>query len=148
MVMVFGQMNEPPVARFRVGHAALTMAEYFRDDEHRDLWRRPHAGDARRGLHPPLEDKLLEHRRYINKYGQDLPEIRNCEVGPSHMSARELIDTATALALGSKGLFAMDDSNPSEVLFTGPQAAESRGARHFTSMTPIMPPSACSRMWQ
>jgi len=37
MVMVFGQMNEPPGARFRVGHAALTMAEYFRDDEHRDV---------------------------------------------------------------------------------------------------------------
>ena len=35
--MVFGQMNEPPGARFRVGHAALTMAEYFRDDEHRDV---------------------------------------------------------------------------------------------------------------
>jgi len=37
MVMVFGQMNEPPGARFRVGHAALTMAEYFRDDERRDV---------------------------------------------------------------------------------------------------------------
>jgi F-type H+/Na+-transporting ATPase subunit beta len=37
MVMVFGQMNEPPGARFRIGHAALTMAEYFRDDEHRDV---------------------------------------------------------------------------------------------------------------
>ena len=29
MVMIFAQMNEPPGARFRVGHAALTMAEYF-----------------------------------------------------------------------------------------------------------------------
>jgi F-type H+/Na+-transporting ATPase subunit beta len=37
MVMVFGQMNEPPGARFRIGHVALTMAEYFRDDEHRDV---------------------------------------------------------------------------------------------------------------
>jgi len=37
MVMVFGQMNEPPGSRFRAGHAALTMAEYFRDDEHRDV---------------------------------------------------------------------------------------------------------------
>ncbi len=37
MVMMFGQMNEPPGARFRVGHAALTMAEYFRDDERRDV---------------------------------------------------------------------------------------------------------------
>jgi F-type H+-transporting ATPase subunit beta len=37
MVMIFGQMNEPPGSRFRVGHVALTMAEYFRDDEHRDV---------------------------------------------------------------------------------------------------------------
>ncbi len=37
MVMVFGQMNEPPGARFRVGHVALTMAEYFRDDQHQDV---------------------------------------------------------------------------------------------------------------
>ena len=37
MVMMFGQMNEPPGARFRVGLAAVTMAEYFRDDEHRDV---------------------------------------------------------------------------------------------------------------
>nr|WP_322114187.1 F0F1 ATP synthase subunit beta [Pseudomonas sp. KU26590] len=37
MVMIFAQMNEPPGARFRVGHAALTMAEYFRDAEHRDV---------------------------------------------------------------------------------------------------------------
>jgi F-type H+-transporting ATPase subunit beta len=37
MVMVYGQMNEPPGSRFRVGQTALTMAEYFRDDEHRDV---------------------------------------------------------------------------------------------------------------
>jgi F-type H+-transporting ATPase subunit beta len=37
MVMVYGQMNEPPGSRFRVGLTALTMAEYFRDDEHRDV---------------------------------------------------------------------------------------------------------------
>jgi F-type H+-transporting ATPase subunit beta len=37
MVMIFGQMNEPPGARFRVGHAALTMAEYFRDDTRQDV---------------------------------------------------------------------------------------------------------------
>ena len=36
-VLVFGQMNEPPGARFRVGHAALTMAEYFRDAERQDV---------------------------------------------------------------------------------------------------------------
>ncbi len=36
-VLVFGQMNEVPGARFRVGHAALTMAEYFRDDARKDV---------------------------------------------------------------------------------------------------------------
>lgn len=37
MVMLFGQMNEPPGSRFRVAQAALTMAEYFRDQEHKDV---------------------------------------------------------------------------------------------------------------
>ncbi|KAB2947984.1 MAG: F0F1 ATP synthase subunit beta [Candidatus Methanoperedens sp.] len=36
-VMIFGQMNEQPGARFRVGHAALTMAEYFRDNARQDV---------------------------------------------------------------------------------------------------------------
>ena len=36
-VLVFGQMNEPPGARARVALSALTMAEYFRDDEGRDV---------------------------------------------------------------------------------------------------------------
>ena len=35
--MVFGQMNEPPGARLRVGLSGLAMAEYFRDDEGRDV---------------------------------------------------------------------------------------------------------------
>jgi len=36
-VLIFAQMNEPPGARFRVGHAALTIAEHFRDAMHRDV---------------------------------------------------------------------------------------------------------------
>ncbi|MCM8797000.1 MAG: F0F1 ATP synthase subunit beta [Candidatus Omnitrophica bacterium] len=36
-VLVFGQMNEPPGARLRVGLSALTMAEYFRDEEKKDV---------------------------------------------------------------------------------------------------------------
>jgi len=35
--LVFGQMNEPPGARQRVALSALTMAEYFRDDENKDV---------------------------------------------------------------------------------------------------------------
>ncbi|MDR0991575.1 MAG: F0F1 ATP synthase subunit beta [Ruminococcus sp.] len=36
-VLVYGQMNEPPGARMRVGLSGLTMAEYFRDDEGQDV---------------------------------------------------------------------------------------------------------------
>ncbi len=36
-VLLFGQMNEQPGARLRVGHSALTMAEYFRDDLKQDV---------------------------------------------------------------------------------------------------------------
>jgi len=36
-VLVYGQMNEPPGARFRVGLTGVTMAEYFRDEEGKDV---------------------------------------------------------------------------------------------------------------
>ncbi len=36
-VLVFGQMNEQPGARFRVGHTALRVAEYLRDSRHQDV---------------------------------------------------------------------------------------------------------------
>ena len=36
-MLVFGQMNEPPGARMRVALSALTMAEYFRDEEGQDV---------------------------------------------------------------------------------------------------------------
>jgi len=35
--LVFGQMNEPPGARLRVGLTGVTIAEYFRDEEHQDV---------------------------------------------------------------------------------------------------------------
>ncbi len=88
MIMMFGQMNEPPGARFRVGHAALTMAEYFRDDEHKDvlllidnIFRFIQAGmevsglmgqmPSRLGYQPTLETELsaLEERIANTKNG-------------------------------------------------------------------------------
>ncbi len=36
-VLVYGQMNEPPGARWRVGLTALTIAEYFRDEKHQNV---------------------------------------------------------------------------------------------------------------
>lgn len=64
-VMVFGQMNEPPGARFRVGHTALTMAEYFRDDAKQDvlllidnIFRFVQAGSEVSGLMGQLPSKV------------------------------------------------------------------------------------------
>ena len=37
VALIYGQMNEPPGARLRVGLAGLTVAEYFRDEEHADV---------------------------------------------------------------------------------------------------------------
>ena len=59
-VMVFAQMNEPPGARFRVGHTALTIAEHFRDVEEKDvfllidnIFRYVQAGSEVSGTHGP-----------------------------------------------------------------------------------------------
>jgi xylulose-5-phosphate/fructose-6-phosphate phosphoketolase len=41
------------------------------------LDRLPQAGDEGLRLKQQLETKLLEHRQYIEKWGEDLPEIRN-----------------------------------------------------------------------
>lgn len=36
-ILIFGQMNEPPGARFRIGKSGITMAEFFRDHERQDV---------------------------------------------------------------------------------------------------------------
>lgn len=78
MVMVYGQMNEPPGCRFEVGHAALTMAEYFRDDEHRDvlllidnIFRFVQAGSELSGLMGRLPARL----GYQPTMGTELAEL-------------------------------------------------------------------------
>ncbi|MDY6838413.1 MAG: F0F1 ATP synthase subunit beta [Thermodesulfobacteriota bacterium] len=77
-VMVFGQMNEPPGARFRVGHAALTMAEYFRDDVKQDvlllidnIFRFIQAGSEVSGLMGQLPSRL----GYQPTLGTELAEL-------------------------------------------------------------------------
>ena len=64
-VLVFGQMNEPPGSRFRVGHSALTMAEFFRDDARKDvlllidnIFRFIQAGSETSGLMGQLPSRL------------------------------------------------------------------------------------------
>ncbi len=81
-VLVFGQMNEQPGVRFRVGHVALTMAEYFRDEARQDvlllvdnIFRFIQAGaevsgllgrlPSRVGYQPTLESELAEFEERI-----------------------------------------------------------------------------------
>ncbi len=88
MVMMFGQMNEPPGARFRVGHAALTMAEYFRDDEHRDvlllidnIFRFIQAGMEVSGLMGQMPSRLGYQPTLGTELSQLEERIANTEVG-------------------------------------------------------------------
>lgn len=77
-VLVFGQMNEPPGCRFRVGHSALTMAEYFRDDARQDvlllidnIFRFIQAGSEVSGLMGQLPSRL----GYQPTLASDLAEL-------------------------------------------------------------------------
>ncbi|WP_138429862.1 F0F1 ATP synthase subunit beta [Fodinibius saliphilus] len=77
-VMVFGQMNEPPGARFRVAHTALTMAEYFRDEQRRDvlllidnIFRFVQAGAEVSGLMGKINSRL----GYQSTLGSELADI-------------------------------------------------------------------------
>ncbi|HKJ46879.1 MAG TPA: F0F1 ATP synthase subunit beta [Balneolales bacterium] len=77
-VLVYGQMNEPPGARFLVGQAALTMAEYFRDDARQDvlllidnIFRFVQAGSEVSGLMGRISSRL----GYQPTLGSELAEL-------------------------------------------------------------------------
>jgi F-type H+-transporting ATPase subunit beta len=88
MVMVFGQMNELPGSRFRVGHAALTMAEYFRDDERRDvlllidnIFRFIQAGSEVSGLMGQMPSRLGYQPTMGTELSQLQERIANTDAG-------------------------------------------------------------------
>jgi len=77
-LMVFGQMNEVPGARFRVGHTALSMAEYFRDTKRKDvlllidnIFRFVQAGAEVSGL----MGKITSRMGYQPTLGSELAEL-------------------------------------------------------------------------
>ena len=78
-IMVFGQMNEPPGARFRVAQSALTMAEYFRDQKRRDvlllidnIFRFVQAGSEVSGLMGKINSRM----GYQPTLGSEMAEIQ------------------------------------------------------------------------
>jgi F-type H+-transporting ATPase subunit beta len=88
LAMVFGQMNEPPGSRFRVAHAALTMAEYFRDDEHRDvlllidnIYRFIQAGSEVSGLMGQMPSRLGYQATMETELSQLEERIANTDTG-------------------------------------------------------------------
>jgi len=88
MVMLFGQMNELPGSRFRVGHAALTMAEYFRDDEKKDvlllidnIFRFIQAGSEVSGLLGQMPSRLGYQPTLSTELAQLQERIANTKAG-------------------------------------------------------------------
>ena len=95
-VMIFGQMNEPPGARYRVGHAALTMAEYFRDDLRQDvlllvdnIFRFVQAGTEVSGLMGELPSRV----GYQPTLASDLAELqeRICTTGSGSITSVQAV---------------------------------------------------------
>ncbi|MFO7546348.1 MAG: F0F1 ATP synthase subunit beta, partial [Trueperaceae bacterium] len=152
-VLVFGQMNEPPGARFRVGHTALTMAEYFRDDERKDvlllidnIFRFVQAGSevsglmgrlsSRMGYQPTLATELAELQERITS----TDEAAITSVQAVYVPADDFTDPAVVHAFGhqsasvvlsreraSQGLYPAIDPLRSTSSMLSPVAA---GARH------------------
>src|SRR5579883_366010 len=108
-VLVFGQMNESPGSRFRVGHSALTMAEYFRDDGRQDvlllidnIFRFIQAGSEVSGLMGQLPSRL----GYQPTLGTDLSDLEE-----------RICNTATGAITSVQAVYvpADDFSDPSAV---------------------------------
>ena len=154
MAMIFGQMNEPPGSRFRVGHTALTMAEYFRDDEQRDvlllidnIFRFIQAGMEMSGLMGQMPSRLGYQPTMGTELAQLEERISNTDTGAitsiqavyvpaddltdpaavhtfSHLSASIVLSRKRA----SEGLFPAIDPLQSNSKMAGPGIV---GERHY-----------------
>ncbi len=151
-VLIFSQMNEQPGARFRVGHAALTMAEYFRDDALQDvfllidnIFRFIQAGaevsglmgqlPSRVGYQPTLATELAElEERICNTSSGAITSIQAVYVPAddftdpaavhtfSHLSASILLSRQRA----SQGLYPAIDPLQSQSNMLNPNAVSER----------------------
>ncbi|MCF7979931.1 MAG: F0F1 ATP synthase subunit beta [Chromatiaceae bacterium] len=153
-LMLFGQMNEPPGARFRVGHAALSIAEYFRDQERRNvlllidnIFRYVQSGTevsglmgripSRVGYQPTLASELAElEERICNSASAAITSVQAV-----YVPADDLTDPAAAHIFGhlsasivlsrkraSQGLYPAVDPLQSQSKMLTPQIV---GERHY-----------------
>ncbi len=153
-VMVFGQMNESPGVRFRVGHAALTMAEYFRDDLHKDvlltidnIFRFIQAGSevsglmgqlpSRVGYQPTLATELAElEERICNTASGSITSIQAVYVPADDFTDPAAVHTFAHLSASivlsrkrvSEGLYPAIDPLQSDSKMLNPQIV---GDRHY-----------------
>jgi F-type H+/Na+-transporting ATPase subunit beta len=153
-IMVFAQMNEPPGARFRVGHAALTMAEYFRDDLQQDtlvlidnIFRFIQAGSevsgllgqipSRLGYQPTLSSDLAElEERISSTINGSITSVQAVYVPADDFTDPAVVHTFGHLSasimlsrdLASKGVYPAIDSLESESKMLTPLIV---GDRHY-----------------
>ena len=153
-VMVFGQMNEPPGVRFRVGHVALTIAEYFRDQVHQDvllmidnIFRFIQAGSevsglmgnlpSRVGYQPTLGTELAElEERICNTYSNSITSVQAVYVPADDFTDPAAVHTFSHLSASivlsrkrvSEGLYPAVDPLQSSSKILTPQVV---GDRHY-----------------
>ena len=152
--MVFGQMNEPPGARLRVGLAALTIAEYFRDEERQDvllfidnIFRFTQAGSevsallgrmpSAAGYQPTLATEMgqLQERITTTKYGSitSIPAIyvpADDYTDPAPATAFAHLDATTNLerSIAEKGIYPAVDPLASTSRILAPEVV---GQEHY-----------------
>lgn len=154
-VMVFGQMNESPGSRFRVGRAALTMAEYFRDDLGQDvlllvdnIFRFIQAGmelsgllgrlPSRLGYQPTLSTELAElEERIASSKKAAITSIQAVYVPADDLTDPAAVHTFSHLSasivlsrkLASEGFYPAIDPLQSRSMMLTPRVV---GERHYT----------------
>ncbi|MFW6235959.1 MAG: F0F1 ATP synthase subunit beta, partial [Desulfovibrionales bacterium] len=154
-ILVFGQMDEPPGARFRVGQTALTMAEYFRDTQGQDvlllidnIFRFIQAGSelsvllgrlpSRLGYQPTLGVELAELEERISSSRQGaITSIQAVYVPADDMTDPSAVHTFSHLSAtvvlsrkrAGEGLYPAVDPLESRSMMLTPSIV---GKRHYT----------------
>lgn len=153
-VMVFGQMDAPPGTRFRVPHAALTIAEHFRDAERRDvlllvdnIFRYVQAGmetsallgrlPSRVGYQPTLATEIAEvEERIASTAGGAITSVQAVYVpaddlydpGASAIMAHLDVRVVLQRSLAAAGLYPAVDAVASQSRLSSPEIL---GERHY-----------------